>query len=100
MDRPSTPPAPKTTPPFNNPFKPEITEAGRALRLARVRFWDLPLSSRKLSRNSTAGGELLLGTVSMNTRESNHDPAKLARAYMDTNSNNIGPLLSQALCSK
>src|SRR5215831_20344039 len=82
-----TPSAATATPPFSSVRKPSTSWVGQVERLARVRFLTRP-SSRKLSRNRMAGGELRLGTDSMymasllalHDHKSEHNPI----SYMGT----------------
>ncbi len=80
----ASPASAKATPPLRSVRKPCTTGIGSLERLARVRFLTLP-PSRQLSRNSTAGGDVRLGTISMNIATENRSRFTLSRAnYMDT----------------
>src|SRR5208282_5233460 len=57
-------PGGSAVPPLRMMRSPSTCSAGQPVRLRSVRFLTLP-SSRKVSRRSTAGGELRLGTVSI-----------------------------------
>lgn len=58
-------PGGSAVPPFSRMRSPSTRSAGQFVRLRSVRFLTLP-PSRQVSRKRTAGGELRLGTVSMN----------------------------------